>query len=205
MNPRAARAQTGAQQLDVAAVEGGYFVTHPLATRALLRVESFAGTVWEPACGDGTMALALAGGAEVFQVLASDKFDRGFGFQRDFLDPVQGLPLAAPHHIVTNPPFELAREFVARALALRPRGKVAMFLRLAWLEGSRRHHDLWSIDPPSRVWVFANRVPLRRNGGPWQSGLIAFAWYVWDMRVTGDDTKLGWLPDKFRVNGRFVD
>ena len=199
MNPRATRAQTGAQQPDVAAVEGDFFVTHPQATRALLRVESFAGTIWEPACGDGTMARELTLGEGVFQVIATDKYDHGWGSPRDFLDRSLDMPLTAPHHIVTNPPFDLAREFVDRALELRPRGKVAMFLRLAWLEGDRRYNRLWSGRPPSRVWVFVNRVPLRRNGGPiWQSGLIAVCLVRLGPSVLfGDAPTLGWLPDKF--------
>lgn len=203
MLARATRAHTGARQPDVAPVEGNFFVTHPQVTRALLRVETFPGVVWEPACGDGTMARELTRGAGTTKVISSDKHDRGYGVTGiDFLR--QTSLYDEVNHIVTNPPFELAREFVDRALDLRPSGKVAMFLRLAWLEGKTRHRGLWSIAPPVRVWVFANRVPLRRNGGPWQAGLIAFAWFIWESGANGE-TRLGWLPDLFKKNGTWIE
>jgi len=187
---RAVRAQVGASQegLDKAPLD--FFVTHPSSVETLLRVEKFPGVVWEPVCGDGTMARTLELGDGVARVAASDVADRGFGFRRDFLKTT--MLFGGVNHIVTNPPFELADQFVRHALRLGPPGKVAMFLRLAFLEGSRRGETIFRTHPPSRVWVFSRRQALRRNGGEWQSGLIAFAWYVWDRGSSGPTT-LGWL------------
>jgi hypothetical protein len=191
MLARATRAQVGARQPDLAPVPGQFFVTHPDATASLLSVERFPGTVWEPACGDGTMARVIARQPDVTRVLATDLYDRGGAEHlQDFLTCPE---MHGVDHIVTNPPFNLDEEFVLKALALAPPGKIAMFLRLAWLEGSTRYRDVWKPHGLTRVWVFPKRQKLARNGGEYQSGLIAFAWFIWERGHTGPWTG-GWLP-----------
>lgn len=164
-----------------------FYPTHPGATRALLAVERFAGGIWEPACGDGAMSRVLANAGH--QVVSTDLVDRGFGEGgRDFLMEWGGL---APN-IVTNPPFRWAREFVERALMLTAPSpfsaaepvthKVALFLRLAFLEGIERMR-LFAGTPLARVWVFSRRVPMVRgkaHGDGDGNGVIAFAWFVWE-------------------------
>ena len=50
--------------------------------------------------------------------------------------------------IVTNPPYKYALEFVEKALSLIEKGrKVAMFLRIQFLEGQRRR-KLFDKEPP---------------------------------------------------------
>lgn len=107
------------------------------ATRALME-EVLAedavqgGSVWEPACGKGHMSRVLA---EYMQpVLSSDIVDYGFGQVQDFL--TTDWPIKTDW-IITNPPFGLAEKFVHRALEFCPR--VAIFARLNFLEGQRRH------------------------------------------------------------------
>jgi hypothetical protein len=76
-----------------------FYPTPPEATRALLSVESFEGTVWEPACGDGAISKVLM--AAGYQVVSTDLIDRGFGQGGcDFLKSTE--PLA--RNIITNPP-----------------------------------------------------------------------------------------------------
>lgn len=172
--------------------DGDFFATSPIATRALLSVETFSGVVWEPACGDGAIARVLEDDPNVNHVFGSDLYDRGYGANGiNFLT-------AAPRrcdHIVTNPPFNLIEKFVWRALEINPPGKIAIFARLAFLEGQRRHRTLWSKRPPARVYVFSKRVPLARNGGAEQTGLIAFAWFIWETQwqVGRGETQLSWL------------
>jgi len=45
--------------------------------RALLSVETFEGSIWEPACGDGAISKVLL--AAGFDVVSTDLIDRGFG------------------------------------------------------------------------------------------------------------------------------
>lgn len=177
-----------------------FYPTWPGATRALLKVERFEGTIWEPACGDGAMSRELE--AAGYQVVSTDLIDRGYGEGgRDFL--AEWSPLAP--NVVTNPPFRWAVEFVDRALVLtspdRPgnlmRGKVALFLRLAFLEGQDR--GAWfPTTPLARVWVMSRRVPMGRGrvaDEKTDKGVIAFAWFVWEHGHEGRPA-LGWLDWK---------
>ena len=159
-----------------------FYPTWPPATRALLAVERFEGAVWEPACGDGAISRELL--AAGYAVTSTDLIDRGYGEGgRDFL--MEWAPIAP--NIVTNPPFRWAIEFVDRALQLTT-GKVALFLRLAFLEGVER--GKWFPGTPlARVYVMSRRVPMGRGklaGEGEGNGVIAFAWFVWEHGHVGD-------------------
>ncbi len=185
-------AYVGAQTVDHVNREvDDFYPTHPGATRALLTVERFDGPIWECAAGEGDMSRELE--AAGYQVVSTDLVDRGYCDDRvDFLMEWQ----ARAPNIVTNPPFKLAAQFVDRALSLTT-GKVAMFLRLAFLEGVER--GAWFPNTPlARVWVMSRRVPMER-GRLKQAGdghgVIAFAWFVWDHAHDGPPA-IGWLDWK---------
>jgi len=155
-----------------------FFPTPPWATRALcewLRARgSFFRTVWEPACGQGDMAKPL--GEYFGQVIASDVHDYGFGAVRDFLWPGHDEPV---DWVVTNPPFRLAAEFIARAHEVA-RGGIAMLVRTAFLEGGERHAALFSKTPPSEILQFVERVPMWRGRLVEEGGTAtAYCWLVW--------------------------
>lgn len=164
-----------------------FYPTPPEGTRALLSVESFAGPIWEPACGDGAISRVLE--AAGHDVISSDLVDRGYGEPRtDFL--MEWRPRAP--NIVTNPPFKYVAHFMRKSLALST-GKVALLLRLACLEGNARR-EIFEATPLARVWVFSRRLQIWRNGVPDSraSGMIAFAWFVWEHGYTGRP-ELGWI------------
>jgi hypothetical protein len=109
-----------------------FYPTPPEGTGALLRVESFDGPIWEPACGDGAISRVLIEAG--YTVISSDLVDRGYGEPRvDFLLEWQSR---APN-VVTNPPFNQVAGFMRQALRLST-GKVALLLRLQCLEGTER-------------------------------------------------------------------
>ena len=123
------------------------------ATEALLRVETFPHRrIWEPACGDGAISKVLE--AAGYHVFSSDLHDRGYGTPNmDFVATVNINKFAC--NIVTNPPFSLVLPFAQRAVdatAGTQRGKVALLLRLACLEGQARR-------------AFFEASPLARLGG----------------------------------------
>jgi hypothetical protein len=158
-----------------------------------LEVERFSGSIHEPACGDGAISKILE--ADGHEVYSSDLIDRGFGEAPiDFLD----LKIRYEDSLITNPPFKLADEFALHALDLGYR-HVALFARLAWLEGAARHKKLWSIHPPSRIWVFSKRQTLWRGDevGKTSGGTLAFAWFVWQSGHSG--TQLGWLNQPLKL------
>src|SRR5258708_24644476 len=57
--------------------ENDFYPTPTWVTEALLNSVTLRGPVWEPCCGDGAMAGAIA--ARDHGVVASDLVDRGFG------------------------------------------------------------------------------------------------------------------------------
>lgn len=171
-----------------------FYPTPPGATRALLRVEAFDGPIWEPAAGTLDMVNVLR--AAGHEVLASDIVARGFGVTpMDFLLASQMLVNERQvRHLVTNPPFRLAEDFVRHARAVVP-GKVCLLVRLAWLEGLARR-KLFADCGLSRVWVFSDRAPFQRgrlvrddeSGGR----MMAYMWAVFDPAHSGPP-QLGWV------------
>lgn len=164
-----------------------FYPTPPEATEALLRVETFDGPIWEPACGDGAICRVLEGAG--YDVVATELVDRGYGETgRDFL--LEWQPRAP--NIVTNPPFKLAVPFVRKSIDLTT-GKVAMLLKIAFLEGVERS-TLFASTPLARVHVFSKRVTFRNTarGDVSGSGMMAFAWFVWEHGHEGPPA-LGWI------------
>jgi hypothetical protein len=87
--------------------------------------------VWEPAAGGGKMVAALRRAG--FDVIASDIIDGCDFLTVDPPRPFQG--------IATNPPYELATEFIERALSIIPAdGFVAMLLRTDFDHAKSRQH-----------------------------------------------------------------
>lgn len=165
-----------------------FYRTPDFCTWALLKRERFEGTVWEPACGDGAIGRVI--GAFGRHHFATDLIYRGYGVgDRDFL---QEPCLLAPN-IITNPPYKLADDFVLHARALGAT-KIAMLLRLAWLEGEKRRKRVFVEHPPSRIWVFSGRQTLWRGDDPnprTTGGATAYAWFVWDGTP---GTSVDWIP-----------
>lgn len=165
-----------------------FYPTPPDATLRLLEHESFPGVVWEPACGDGAISTLLATAEGVTEVISTDLVDRGFGQAgKDFFKESRSVD-----HIVTNPPYALAEQFVRHSLG-QTTGKTAMLLKLQFLEGAKRQ-KLFAETPLKTVYVFSKRLSMFRNGekGDYSSGMIAFAWFVWEHGYTGEPT-IRWL------------
>jgi hypothetical protein len=165
-----------------------FYVEPAWCAARLLAVEPFAGLIWDPAAGLGTILRAAR--AAGLSNLASDIADRGCGARHDFLT-APALTTGA-FSVVTNPPFALAREFVERALTLGA-AKVAVIFPTARLNAARWLEAL----PLSRIWLLTPRpsmppgnVILRgeKPGG----GKTDFAWLVFDRTYSGPPV-MRWL------------
>jgi hypothetical protein len=110
------------------------------------------------------------------RVISSDLYDRGFGeIGHDFLTTSRVCD-----NIVTNPPYNSAEGFVKTGLR-SARRKLCLLLRLAFLEGVNRYYTLFSLNPPSRLWVFSERITFYPSGAVRKgTGTTAYAWFVWD-------------------------
>ena len=169
-----------------------FFPTPAWATRALVDNERFDGEIWECACGDGEMARVLEEAGH--KVRATDLYPRGYGEAGiDFLKATRKTD-----NIVTNPPYNVAEAFVAQGLNLA-RKKFALLLRLAFLEGANRADTIFLKHPPSRVWVFSERITFYMRGAERSgSGTTAYAWFVWDKDGQGP-TELRWLKPGYKA------
>jgi len=169
-----------------------YFPTPRWATFALIDNERFDGDIWECACGDGAMSKVLEETGQ--KVISSDLYRRGYGEAGvDFLKTKRSAD-----NIVTNPPYNSAEGFVSAGVRLARR-KFALLLRLAFLEGANRAKTIFSQSPPSRVWVFSERITFYPTGvQPKGSGTTAYAWFVWDKDATGP-TELRWIKPGYKA------
>jgi hypothetical protein len=169
-----------------------FFPTPRWATHALIDNEKFSGEIWESACGDGAMSRVLE--TTGCKVRSTDLFDRGYGEAgHDFLQATQKT-----NNIVTNPPYNCAEGFVANGIKLADR-KFALLLRLAFLEGGNRQKTIFSRIPPSRVWVFSERITFYMNGATkGGSGTTAYAWFVWD-KDAPSGTELKWFRPGYKA------
>lgn len=162
-----------------------YYATDPKAVEMLLELETFAPLIWEPACGEGHISKVLE--AHGHEVVSTDLIYRGYGnpepldFLNETLDGFEG-------DIITNPPYSAGLDFVQRALErVRPGGKVAMFLKVQFLEGQKRGVFFMTY-PPRTVYISRSRLTCYKNGNSRvrHNSAVAYAWYVWEKGFHGD-------------------
>lgn len=169
-----------------------FYATEPKAAELLLELEEFNENIWECACGEGDLSKVFEKAGH--KVLSTDLIDRGYGTGGiDFLQCTEVFD----GDIITNPPYKYAKEFVEKAIELVPDGhKVAMFLKLQFLEGKARR-ELFEKYPPKTVYVASGRLLCAKNGdfeGMKAGGgsAVAYCWYVWEKGYQGD-TIIKWF------------
>lgn len=166
-------------------VERDYYATSPLAVELLLEKENFSPIVWENAVGGGHIADVLI--KHGYKVKCSDIVDRGYPNTHilNFLQyqPMKELDL----DIISNPPYSEAQSFVEKSIQCVATGhKVAMFLKLQFLEGKARR-SLFNQHPPKIVYVSSGRLLCAPNGDfeKTKSSAVAYAWFVWEKGYRG--------------------
>ena len=156
-----------------------WYQEQPETVDAFLAVERIVGKTWDPACGEGNIPRRLA--AAGIEAVGSDLIDRAAGLYetRDFFDFSRARDGVMAQNIVSNPPFNVAQEFVEHALRLVP-GTVAIVQRLAFLEGQERGR-FFAASGLSHVWVHSSRqsMPPGGKGLETKGGSVAYAWFVW--------------------------
>lgn len=152
-----------------------YYATEPRAVELLLEQEKFGPVILEPACGQGHISEVLK--SHGYEVISTDLIDRGYGIGDTDFFTIEGEN--EDIDIVTNPPYKYAKEFVEKALDIvAPGRKVAMFLRLTFLEGKGRR-DLFRNYPPQTVYVSSARLQCGKNGDFSGTSMVTYAWFVW--------------------------
>lgn len=166
-----------------------YYATEPKATEWLMRLELFKGPILEPSCGEGHISKVLI--LHGYNVVSRDLIDRGYGEIADFLS-IDNTEWNGD--IITNPPYKYGLEFVEKALNIIPNGyKVAMFLKLQFLEGKHRRL-MFDVTPPKRIWVSTSRLKCAINGSfeKMNGSAASYGWFVWEKGYHGD-TVIKWF------------
>lgn len=172
--------------------EYDYYATDPHALDKLLDNEGFYNRIWECAVGGGHLSNRLK--ERGYYVFRTDIVDRGFNdYTCDFFNIVYKH---IPCDIITNPPYNQAKEFVEHALDLIQDGrKVAMFLKLTFLEGQQRR-KLFDKNPPKDIYVFTKRQVCAKNGdfelAKKQGSAVCYAWFVWRKGYEGSP-RIHWI------------
>ena len=159
-------------------------------------------TVLEPCCGGGHMIEGI--GKFTTNIIGTDIKNRGYTnpnielqYELDYL--ADDYPYNTVDYVIMNPPFKLIEPFVMRSLEIAEKG-VLMFGRLQFLEGEGRYKNIFSVAPPTDVYVYVDRVACFKNGdiSIKPDSIQAYAWYYWDKTKSDEGTKVHWL----RRNGK---
>ena len=166
-----------------------YYATDPSTIDDLLKHEQFFVSIWENASGENHLADRLR--SHNYTVRCSDIVKRTPDTELiDFLK-YEGSWYG---DIITNPPYKYAEDWVWKSMeCLKEGSKLAMFLKLTFLEGQKRR-KMFEKYPPKTVYVYSKRAMCAKNGDflKYDGNAVAYAWYVWEKGFTGD-TVLKWI------------
>ena len=161
-------------------VKDEFYPTPNTCTIGLMELEqhfirSHTDCVWECACGDGKMSDIID--EYGFTVISTDLVDRGYGSQMDFLATTAGKEKVA---IVTNPPFNLAPQFIEHAIGYFEVPYLALLLKSTFWHAKRRL-PLFRKYPPSVIYPMTWRPDFMNRGAP----TMDCSWMIWDVSRPG--------------------
>lgn len=151
---------------------GDWYPTPPECTEVLLDRLDLGGSVWEPCCGDGSLARVIE--ARGIRVIGTDLHDRGYGVGHGESYDVLKTDSLMADDIVTNPPFNIAAPIIRHLLSLRPR-TLALLLKSSFWHASNRS-ALFREHPPSRIIALTWRPDFLGLKRP----AMECMWCVWE-------------------------
>ena len=141
----------------------------------------FKGIILDP-CAGGDEKHLMSYPVALKQVLKKDTYDlKTIDIREDSLAEIKGDYLEIqlsykPDIIITNPPFNIARNIIEKALNdVKDGGYVIMLLRLNFL-GSKQRFDLWQTNLPKYIYVHHKRMSFQDNS---KTDSIEYAHFVW--------------------------
>ena len=188
-----------------------WYVEDQSCTRALLRVENFAGAIYDPCCGRGNIVrTALERGIDAIGTdIKNRTTDKPYWFYGEY-DFLHGdlTPLLVDYRpwnrsswsVVVNPPFFRAagtEQAIRRALEIA-KHKVCIFTDVRFLSGKARAEGLYTECPPHRIWHLSPRPSCPPGeylaaGNKAGGGTADYCWLVWDLLSPYTGTQTGWL------------
>ena len=187
-----------------------FYQTPSFATQSLLDLRLVeAHNIWEPMAGNGAIAEVLKQN-KYLNVTTSDIVQRDYklDFIQDFFYmkefPVSMLEKGG-RGIITNPPYNVADDFIFHALSTLKVDYLAVFLPVRYLEGSKRYLEIYQHYKPRDVIVFARRLgcykdsDVKRGVKITDHGIASAVAYMWlcffrpTMMDKNAETKLHWV------------
>jgi len=96
--------------------------------------------------------------------------------------------------IISNPPFNIAEEFIVKAIdELRPDGMLIFLLRVNYLGSQKRYDSLWQQDKykPKQIITLVQRPSFTGDGA---TDSTEYAFFVWgDTSRMKDQSPIQWL------------
>lgn len=185
-----------------------YYATKPGETLNILehlKIDFSNKTILEPCAGGGHMLqdiLEYTKDMNNISITATDlhphqkiieSLNINTGEEYDFLS--DDYPIEKADWIIMNPPFATIEPFCIRALEIAQEG-IVMFARLQFLEGVSRYENILKDNPPSGIWVYADRIQCWKEGiEPSGSSAQAYSWFVWD-KTNDIKNQLNWIRRK---------
>lgn len=164
-----------------------FYATPPAATDFLLSFGlNFTKNIIEPAVGMGHISDVLEKNGHTVEKF--DIIDRGSPNTKvqDFLTYIPKEVNTSD--IITNPPYKKGLDFVKHSLDISADGvKVAMFLKLQFLEGQARGQFFKTCNP-KYVYITSARMMCAKDGDftKKMSSAVAYAWIIWEKGFVGD-------------------
>ena len=160
-----------------------FYATSAEAVEYLLQFEKFNKRIIEPACGMGHISEVLIKAG--YQVTSFDLIDRGYGLGNiDFLTSTIYDNVKGQADIVTNCPYNIAFEFLSRALEITAH-KVAMLLPIEYIGRCNWCRHL------QRIYIFARKIDIAKDGDFetfHNKNMKDYAWLVFNINYSGEPT-----------------
>lgn len=193
-----------ARKMSYSESQGDNYPTCAWETLSLIEKEEFTGTIWDSACGSGSICRTFK--RKGFKVIGSDIRTEGLWKEAkggiDFIS-TEFKPVS---NIVINPPFSMMNHFIKKSLHLITK-KLCVLGMITLLSSSGRK-DIYDKYPPKVFYVFSKR-PQHFQEKHWYDGTVKikgggtrdFCWAVWDKDYVGP-TRVEFIGDKwFNVVG----
>ena len=161
-----------------------FYATNPHALEIAMPIfkDILHKNVWECACGQGHLAKVLKDNG--YEVKSTDLIDRGWGEVLDFLQTNEKFN----GDILTNPPFKLAEQFVAKSFELIEEGNYAIFfLKVQFLE-SKSRKKMFEKYPLRYLIVNSERQQCAKDADfeHLKATTQCYCWYVFQKGYTGE-------------------
>ena len=185
-----------------------FYSTDPDCVKDLLKLEQFENKILEPCCGSGNISKVLEEAGH--EVISTDLYDHGYGTSGIDLFTYKDID----SDIITNPPFGIVTEFIEHMLDnLKLGHKMALFLKLQFLEGQDRYKKVFSRKQLKTVYLYTKRVACYKNNEMYQRNedgtfkldkdgnkmkipsAVAYAWYIFESGYQGDPV-IKWISNK---------